>query len=559
MTSNERRTKNGTIKRAIAVVPATLLLATALPAPAMAATQMSERSYSTDFDGLSIDTGNAPTGADWRMSGPYDAAIVDQFVLEAATPAWDGVSASDLSFMGENDRSFRPADLAPGQSVTLTTTVDRLQSDWVASGNNFSRLGLVTVGSDGKPVRVTGDPIIETQTNNGAQGNPVCVSGIYVQGEFLGPDHTCANPLDGADQTGVREGGTLRYSVTINADGTWSGSVVPLDSGGRSVGAFLGAAPDWSFSGKLSDPNAAYMPYLLVKGGTGSKTLTVSDTDLSRPVPGDAKLRISNARTTGSFGDQLFSPTLAVAATEGDTDNRFDVSFVIEPTPYQEGLVVTVSPDNGQGGRNGFLRIKHVNGGMTIEAMGSIVNDKGDSEWETVEVASGLSVTEAHTVNMQVVKWANEAKAAVVNDVFRVWIDDRDAIESTTFEAYYQATGEANYATDTLLFRMSGTAAPQLEGQGLLIDDLSMSISTEQPPAAEGEGPEGPVMPTVKPEVDDDQTEGDGVVDSEEDTDDTLAEGELADTGAGGLAIALLGSTLLAAGGATTALARRRG
>jgi hypothetical protein len=345
------------------------------------------------------------------------------------------------------------------------------------------------------------------------------------------------------------------------------------------------------------------MPYLLVKGGTGSKTLTVSDTDLSRPVPGDAKLRISNARTTGSFGDQLFSPTLAVAATEGDTDNRFDVSFVIEPTPYQEGLVVTVSPDNGQGGRNGFLRIKHVNGGMTIEAMGSIVNDKGDSEWETVEVASGLSVTEAHTVNMQVVKWANEAKAAVVNDVFRVWIDDRDAIESTTFEAYYQATGEANYATDTLLFRMSGTAAPQLEGQGLLIDDLSMSISTEQPPAAEGEGPEGPVMPTVKPEVDepaaegegpegpvmptvkpevdepaaegegpegpvmptvkpevdDDQTEGDGVVDSEEDTDDTLAEGELADTGAGGLAIALLGSTLLAAGGATTALARRRG
>ena len=83
------------------------------------------------------------------------------------------------------------------------------------------------------------------------------------------------------------------------------------------------------------------------------------------------------------------------------------------------------------------------------------------------------------------------------------------------------------------------------------------------PPASEGEGPDGVVIPQVKPEptpeVDDEQTEGDGVVDSEEDTDDTQTEGELADTGAGGLAIALLGSTLLAAGGAATAVARRRG
>ena len=63
---------------------------------------------------------------------------------------------------------------------------------------------------------------------------------------------------------------------------------------------------------------------------------------------GDSRLRISNATTSGSFGDMLYSPTLAVSATEATTDNRFEASFVIDPVDYQEGLVVTVSPDNGR-------------------------------------------------------------------------------------------------------------------------------------------------------------------------------------------------------------------
>jgi hypothetical protein len=102
---------------------------------------------------------------------------------------------------------------------------------------------------------------------------------------------------------------------------------------------------------------------------------------------------------------------------------------------------------------------------------------------------------------------------------------------------------EVSFAGTTYDFR--GQPAAEGEGpDGLPTPELDA-------PAAEGEGPDGAVMPQLKPEA---TPEGDGVVDSEEDTDE-----ELADTGAGGLAIALLGSTLLAAGGAATALSRRRG
>ena len=75
-----------------------------------------------------------------------------------------------------------------------------------------------------------------------------------------------------------------------------------------------------------------------------------------------------------------------------------------------------------------------------------------------------------------------------INDVFRAWVDAGKAIETGTFEAYYFAnkdavTGkpEANHPTDALLFRVSGTPASGTLGKGILIDDLSMSVSTEKP------------------------------------------------------------------------------
>ncbi len=221
---------------------------------------------------------------------------------------------------------------------------------------------------------------------------------------------------------------------------------------------------------------------------------------------GDARLRLSNATTSGSFGDMLFSPQLAVAAEEGDVDNAFNASFVVEPTEYQEGLSVTVSPDDGQGGRNGWLRLTHVDGGLTVEVAGSYFDENGEQQWQYVDVAKGLDVTTPHTVNMSVIKVPSITEDEI-NDVFRASVDEGTAVEVGTFEAYYAANHEANHATDTLLFRLSGAAAPALKG--MEIDDLSMWVSTEDlseapAPPTDDPGPSAPpsgtpVTPSTPP------------------------------------------------------------
>jgi hypothetical protein len=199
-------------------------------------------------------------------------------------------------------------------------------------------------------------------------------------------------------------------------------------------------------------------------------------------ITGDADraLRISNAVTSGSFDDQLFSPTLNVPATETGPARTFTASFVLKPVEYQEGLRVTVSPDNGQGGRGGFLAIEHKNGHLDLVSQGSYV--EGDElKWTVTPVATGLDPLKPHTVKLKLVK-KPDTKKSTNNDVFSVQVDGKP-VKNTTFEAYYDATPavEPEYQTDTLLFRLSATdelpAQPLLKGKGLLIDDVTIATS----------------------------------------------------------------------------------
>lgn len=190
----------------------------------------------------------------------------------------------------------------------------------------------------------------------------------------------------------------------------------------------------------------------------------------------DPALRISNAVTSSSFGDQLFSPTLDVPATETGPAKTFNASFVLDPVKYQPGLRVTVSPDNGQGGRGGFLAIEHKDGGINLVSQGSFVNAAGDVDWKVTNVATGLDVSKPHTVKLKLIKKPDTKKSAN-NDVFSVQVDGKP-VKNTTFEAYYEATSGGEYNTDTLMFRLSGAALTQpAGGAGLLIDDVTIATS----------------------------------------------------------------------------------
>ena len=132
---------------------------------------------------------------------------------------------------------------------------------------------------------------------------------------------------------------------------------------------------------------------------------------------------------------------------------------MLKPVELQPGLRVTVSPDNGQGGRGGFLAIEHTNAGINLVSQGSFVNEAGVLDWAITPVATGLDPSKPHTVTLKLVKKPN-TKKSTNNDVFSVQVDGKP-VKNTTFEAYYKATDEQNYQTDTLLFRLSGTADVQ--------------------------------------------------------------------------------------------------
>ena len=93
-------------------------------------------------------------------------------------------------------------------------------------------------------------------------------------------------------------------------------------------------------------------------------------------------------------------------------------------------------------------------------------------------MATGLDPLKPHTVKLKLVK-KPDTKKSTNNDVFSVQVDGKP-VKNTTFEAYYEATGEDvyDYKTDTLMFRLSGTAQPLvLIGDGLLIDDVTIATS----------------------------------------------------------------------------------
>ena len=75
---------------------------------------------------------------------------------------------------------------------------------------------------------------------------------------------------------------------------------------------------------------------------------------------GEFALRLSDAVTSESFGDQTFTPGLAEPAGESPLKTRFSATFWIGTTKATEqpGLHMSVSPDNGSGARMSYLRFE---------------------------------------------------------------------------------------------------------------------------------------------------------------------------------------------------------
>ena len=200
---------------------------------------------------------------------------------------------------------------------------------------------------------------------------------------------------------------------------------------------------------------------------------------------GEQALRISNAQTSGSFGDQTISPQLSSPAGESLSNTHFEASFKIGATELAEepGMALSISPDDGSGSRMSYLSFSDESDGIHVTFYD--VSDPGPlgtvAEFEPTELPV-LSRSEAHTVRFSI-----DFVPGPGNDVVRIFIDGALVHTGTSWEDYYRydpeqaGSGNVVPTTSGLIFLTRGTAEPANAGKGYLIDDVALASTAPSP------------------------------------------------------------------------------
>ena len=217
-------------------------------------------------------------------------------------------------------------------------------------------------------------------------------------------------------------------------------------------------------------------------------------------------LRISNAVTTGCYGDQTFSSRSKDYAGQagatpmhknglvnyslpgGQLENHFEAEWTFAsavPDAQQPGLEVVVSPGRGDDHRMSWVIMTDLADGIAvIFAERSNPTDPGAITQTTVK--RRLDRRKSHTIKLTM-----DFVDGPSNDVVRVSVDGELEHTGTSWETYYalDANGKANFsgnppAVNRLMFRtgsdthrgIPGTPAPATLGKGFYFDDVSVSV-----------------------------------------------------------------------------------
>ena len=244
--------------------------------------------------------------------------------------------------------------------------------------------------------------------------------------------------------------------------------------------------------------------YDMSEGGWGTNL----DEKVVDDGTGNKVWRISNAYAYNAYSSQPFSPTAeSVAGETGSslwndrgpdhtnpynpphfganaTTNQFYSSFDFRSATgaAQSGLAITLSPSAKQSSvRMSYLKISD-NGSTGFDLL-FYDTSNGDQDWNPTTVASGLSYSDWHSIDMDVafVDGVDNSGGQINgNDVVKIYVDGSLEHTGTTWESYYYAEGEGVteprlQAVDSLLFRVTGTAAPATLDNGFYFDNVEIS------------------------------------------------------------------------------------
>jgi hypothetical protein len=207
--------------------------------------------------------------------------------------------------------------------------------------------------------------------------------------------------------------------------------------------------------------------------------------------------RVSNAVTGGSFGDMPFAPRpggipddtvtdpvnsdplyFAGESSTGASFRQFlgEFAFRSKTGEAQVGLRITVSIDNGQGGRQSFVALEDTGSGINVT---TVDLDKGGNFSDPITIASGLSYTDWHTIAMEA-----HFVDGIHNDKVKYFVNGKLAHVGPSWEQFYRnfqaVLHPLGVPVQTLLFRLSGDPAPTVLTGGFYIDNVFTSNSRKQ-------------------------------------------------------------------------------
>ena len=207
---------------------------------------------------------------------------------------------------------------------------------------------------------------------------------------------------------------------------------------------------------------------------------------VSPVISGLQSFRISDAVTSGAFGDQTFAKPLTDSVGESSSTNgtfsagtkqtHFEMQFDLASatSTLQPGMHLSVSPDRGDGSRMSYLRFEDQADG--IHVFFDDVTDPGP-----VGTVATFNETDIATISRSAhtIKLTLDVVDGPGNDVVKVYIDGSLVKTGTSWEDYYRydpeaAAEQSPRIVKTVEFRESGTATPADAGNGFLIDNLSL-------------------------------------------------------------------------------------
>ena len=200
-------------------------------------------------------------------------------------------------------------------------------------------------------------------------------------------------------------------------------------------------------------------------------------------------LRLSNQVTAGSFGDMPFAPRpggtgmtaanptnsapqfFAGETSTGAAYNRFIGSFdfrSVATADTDTGARITISPDNGSGGRQGFIALQNTATGVSVSTF-------------DVNAGGGFIAEAINTVGFGIwnsIRYEIDFYNGAFNDKANIFLNNTLVSTINSWESFYVATQLSAHPNgvpvQTLLFRLSGTAAPN--AQGFYIDNVSVQL-----------------------------------------------------------------------------------